>query len=29
MCIFVLSDAEIDRYIASGEPIDKAGAYGI
>lgn len=25
----VLSDAEIDRYIASGEPMDKAGAYGI
>lgn len=24
-----LSDEEIDRYIASGEPMDKAGAYGI
>jgi nucleoside triphosphate pyrophosphatase len=24
-----LSDAEIDAYIASGEPFDKAGAYGI
>ncbi|MCD4487096.1 Maf-like protein [Chromobacterium vaccinii] len=24
-----LSDAEIERYIASGEPFDKAGAYGI
>ena len=24
-----LSDAEIDAYIASGEPMDKAGAYGI
>ena len=25
----VLSDAIIDAYIASGEPMDKAGAYGI
>lgn len=24
-----LSEAEIDRYIASGDPMDKAGAYGI
>ncbi len=24
-----LSDAEIRRYIATGEPMDKAGAYGI
>ncbi len=24
-----LSDREIDDYVASGEPMDKAGAYGV
>lgn len=24
-----MSDTEIDRYIATGEPMDKAGAYAI
>lgn len=26
---YPLTDAEIEKYVASGEPMDKAGAYGI
>ncbi|MBK5104490.1 MAG: septum formation inhibitor Maf [Burkholderiales bacterium] len=29
VCFRELSSAEINRYVASGEPMDKAGAYGI
>ena len=26
---YELTDEQIERYVASGEPMDKAGAYGI
>ena len=29
MKFYKLSDAEIREYIATGDPMDKAGAYGI
>ncbi|HSW49635.1 MAG TPA: Maf family protein, partial [Bryobacteraceae bacterium] len=29
VCFVALSDAEIAAYVASGEPMDKAGAYAI
>ena len=29
MTFFPIPEAELERYIASGEPFDKAGAYAI
>lgn len=29
VCVYQLSDAEIEEYVESGEPMDKAGAYAI
>ena len=29
VCMYPLKEEEIDRYIQSGDPIDKAGSYGI
>ncbi|MBS1315621.1 MAG: septum formation protein Maf [Anaerotignum sp.] len=29
VCLYPISDAGLDAYIASGDPMDKAGAYGI
>lgn len=27
--MYTLTEEEIDRYISSGDPMDKAGSYGI
>ena len=29
VCFYELTDEQIENYVASGEPMDKAGAYGI
>ena len=29
VCMYPLKEEEIDRYIQSGDPLDKAGSYGI
>ena len=29
VCMYPLKEEEIDRYIQSGDPMDKAGSYGI
>lgn len=29
VCMYPLEEEEIDRYIQSGDPLDKAGSYGI
>ena len=29
VAMFPMTEREIERYVATGEPLDKAGAYGI